>query len=78
MRTVDIHVAQANLSDLLMEISAGNEIVITRDGKAVAKLVPFGTARQKRQLGRLEARGRVPPDFDAPLPDAILDTFEGH
>jgi hypothetical protein len=39
--------------------------------------VPIGSAPGKRTLGSLEGRLKVPPDFDAPLPDEVLAAFEG-
>jgi len=63
------------LSRLLQRVAAGDEIVITRSGQPVAKLVPVGR-RAARVLGRDEGRFEVPDDFDAPLPDAELEAFE--
>jgi antitoxin (DNA-binding transcriptional repressor) of toxin-antitoxin stability system len=61
------------------DAAAGEEIVITKFGKPVARLVPltFREDRPKRQLGLLAGRLVVPPDFDAPLPDSVIDAFEG-
>ena len=43
----------------------------------MAKLIPFITATKKRKLGLLAGKLSVPEDFDAPLPDAMLASFEG-
>jgi antitoxin (DNA-binding transcriptional repressor) of toxin-antitoxin stability system len=51
--------------------------VITRHGKPVAKLVPIKATRTQRKLGRLRGKIRIAADFDAPLPGAGLDAFEG-
>ena len=61
------------------EAAAGNEVIIARAGKPIAKLVPLGppAAAQRRILGRLAGQFTVPEDFDAPLPDDVLDAFEG-
>lgn len=77
MATVNIHAAKTNLSKLVDQAAAGEEIVIARAGKPVARLVPLEAAPKKRRLGTL--RGKVPyPDFiDDPLPDWLLDAFEG-
>jgi prevent-host-death family protein len=78
MGTVNIHAAKTQLSRLVDAAAAGQEIVIARAGKPVAKLVPLeGTGtKPHRVLGALAGRLRVPADFDAPLPAEVLDTFE--
>lgn len=77
MRTVNIHAAKTHLSQLVEEAAAGEEIVIAKSGRPVARLAPLTRSRSKRKLGGLEGRLRIPEDFDAPLPDDILDEFEG-
>ncbi len=79
MPTINIHAAKTHFSRLVNEASAGAEIVIARGGKPVAKLVPLTPAEKpvKRKLGALVGLASVPADFDAPLPDAVLDAFEG-
>jgi prevent-host-death family protein len=69
--------AKAKFSRLLRRVAAGEEITITKRGVAVARLVPVGAQKGKRQLGFCEGKFKVPDDFDAPLPDDILDAFEG-
>jgi len=77
MRTVNVHAAKTQFSRLLDAVAGGEEIVIARAGKPVAKLVPIEAKPPKRQLGRMRGRLKVPSDFDAPLPDDVLDAFEG-
>lgn len=77
MRTVNIHEAKTHLSRLLEKVSEGAEIVIAKAGKPLARLVPFGRPRKTRRLGVLHGRFEVPADFDAPLPNDVLDSFEG-
>ena len=77
MRTVNIHAAKTHLSRLIDQAAAGDEIVIARAGKPVARLVPLTAEKPKRILGAMTGRMRVAADFDAPLPDAVLDAFEG-
>ena len=78
MQTVNIHAAKTHLSRLIDEVAAGKEIVIARAGKPVAKLVPMTATepKPKRVLG-LMAGQILSADFDAPLPDDLLDAFEG-
>ncbi len=79
MQTVNIHAAKTQLSRLVDQAAAGEEIVIARAGKPVARLVPLAAAPapRKRVLGILNGALQVPADFDAPLPDDVLDAFEG-
>jgi prevent-host-death family protein len=77
MRQVNIHEAKTHLSRLLDEVNKGDEIVIARAGKPVARLVGLNTERPRRQLGLLKDQIWVAEDFDAPLPDDLLDLFEG-
>ena len=77
MRTVNIHAAKTHLSRLVDDAAGGEEIVIAKAGKPVARLVPLADARPKRRVGGLAGKVRIPEDFDASLPDDILDAFEG-
>lgn len=79
MSTVNIHAAKTHLSRLLEEAAAGQEIIIAKAGKPIAKLGPLtgATGRKKRRLGLLAGRAEVPNDFDAPLSADVLDRFEG-
>ena len=78
MQTVNIHVAKTHLSRLVDQAAAGEEIVIARAGRPVARLVPLATteSRARRRLGVLAGQLRVPADFDAPLSEDILASFE--
>ena len=78
MATVNIHAAKTQLSRLVEQAAAGEEIIIAKAGKPVAKLGPLAQSAQKnRRLGLLAGRITVPDDFDAPLPADVLDVFEG-
>lgn len=77
MRSVNIHEAKTHLSRLLEKVSKGGEVLIAKAGKPLARLVPAGP-RRKRRLGALEGRFKVPGDFDAPLDEETLKTFEDH
>lgn len=78
MTIVNLHAAKTHFSRLVDQAAAGEEIIIAKAGKPVAKLVSLTPSepRPKRKLGALEGRAVIPPDFDAPLPDDILDEFE--
>jgi prevent-host-death family protein len=75
MSMVGIHEAKTHLSRLLRRVAVGEEIVIARAGKPVARLVPVG-GRSPILLGRDEGLYEVPDDFDAPLPAEMLEDFE--
>lgn len=76
MQTVNIHAAKTQLSRLVDQAAAGEEIVIAKAGVPVAKLVPIDRPRAQRVLGLLAGQLRVPDDFDAPLPEEVLRSFE--
>lgn len=77
MRTINIHAAKTQLSRLVDAAAAGEEIIIAKSGKPIARLGPLSAPRRKRKLGVLSGRLQVPEDFDADLPDEVLDAFEG-
>jgi prevent-host-death family protein len=77
MPTVNIHEAKTHLSRLVAEAAAGHEVIIAKAGKPVARLVPLALPPQRRRLGVLKGELTVPDDFDAPLPEDILASFEG-
>jgi antitoxin (DNA-binding transcriptional repressor) of toxin-antitoxin stability system/antitoxin component of MazEF toxin-antitoxin module len=64
-----------HLSRLLDRALAGEEVVVTRSGRPVAKLVPL--PREPRRPGRLAGKLVIAPDFDAPLPEGLAAAFRG-
>jgi prevent-host-death family protein len=76
MTTLNIHAAKTQFSRLIEEVEGGEEVVIAKAGKPVARLVPIRKPA-KRKLGLLKGRLTVPDDFDAPLPDDVIAAFEG-
>lgn len=73
---INVHAAKTQLSKLLERVEAGEEIVIARSGKPVARLAPLrGARRAARTPGLLAGRVHIAPDFDAPLPDEVLASF---
>ena len=75
MTEVGVHEAKTNLSKLLRRVAAGEEIIIMRSGQPIAKLTPVGPV-DERVLGIDAGVYTVPEDFDAPLPEAVLASFE--
>lgn len=72
---VNVHAAKTQLSRLLVRAESGEEIVIGRAGKPIAKLVPYVAERRKRVFGRLKGQVVVHGDFDAD-DEAIARSFE--
>ena len=75
--TYNIYEAKTAFSRLVERAAAGEEIVIAKAGRPVARLVPLGLRPHRRQPGGWEGRVRIAEDFDAPLPDDVLDSLEG-
>jgi prevent-host-death family protein len=73
--TVNIHEAKTHLSRLVERVEAGEEIVIARAGRPVARLVPFRTRTKPRTPGLWRGRVWLAADFDAPDED-LLAVFE--
>ncbi|MBP6440289.1 MAG: type II toxin-antitoxin system Phd/YefM family antitoxin [Caldilineaceae bacterium] len=74
--TVSVREAKTYLSRLLNHVGMGEEVIIARAGKPVARLIAF----DEKQLGRTPGSARdqvsVSPDFNASLPSEILNAFE--
>jgi prevent-host-death family protein len=75
MAEVNVHEAKTHFSKLLARVAAGEEIVIARGGKPVARLVPIERP-PRRLFGTDRGLFQVPDDFDAPLPPEVLAEFE--
>ena len=73
---VNIHEAKTGLSKLVERVEAGEEIVIARGGRPVAKLVALRPPRAPRRLGLLDGRFTIPDDFNRPLSESALRAFE--
>ena len=76
MAEVNIHVAKTHLSKLLRRVAAGEEIVIARAGKPVARLVAGAEPPRPRELGRDRGKIWIADDFDTLDPEILAD-FEG-
>lgn len=79
MKQVGLADAKATLSALLDRVERGETIIITRHNEAVAELRPIAAPRTQklRPWGLYEGQFTVPDDFNDPLPDDLLDLFEG-
>jgi prevent-host-death family protein len=75
---MNLYDAKAALSKLVDRAAAGDEIVIAKAGKPLARLVALAPARRRaRKPGGWKGKMYIAPDFDAPLPDEVLAAFEG-
>ncbi len=74
METVDIHEAKTRLLWLIERVIAGEEVVIAKAGRPVARLVPVSIVRKP---GSLRGRIRIGGDFNAALPEEVIAVFEG-
>ena len=72
---VNIHEAKTHLSRLVERVEAGEEIVIARAGRPIARLVPYRARTKPRTPGLWRGQGWIAEDFDAPIPE-LLDAFE--
>lgn len=76
MKSVNIHEAKTHLSRLIQRAVAGEEIIIAKAGRPLAKLVPYTGASEPRQPGRWRGKVRIADDFDV-LPDDMAAAFNG-
>ena len=72
---VNIHEAKTHLSRLLERVAMGEEVIIAKAGKPVAKLVAIPSERPRFRLGSARGEFVVPDDFNDPLPKEIEDLF---
>jgi prevent-host-death family protein len=77
MVTVNMHEAKTQLSKLVERVEAGEEVVIARSGKPVAKLVPVKRDMTPRVMGTMKGLIHMSDDFDDPLPPEIEASFYG-
>ena len=76
MNQVNVHEAKTHLSRLLERVEAGEEIVVARAGKPVAKLVPYERRSPKDVRGIWKGRVWIADDFDD-TPEEVIRAFEG-
>jgi prevent-host-death family protein len=77
MSTVNIHNAKTHFSKLVDRAAGGEEIVIAKAGRPVARLVPYTAKGAIRRPGRMRGKIRIKKNFDAPLPEELIASFEG-
>ncbi|MFP4207135.1 MAG: type II toxin-antitoxin system Phd/YefM family antitoxin [Wenzhouxiangella sp.] len=77
MKQVNLYEAKTQLSKLVEAAIAGEEVIIARAGKPVARLSALEKPACKRRLGILDGQMVIPEDFNAPLPDEVIESFYG-
>ncbi len=76
MTSVNVHEAKTQLSRLLDQALAGEEVIIMRSGRPLVRLTPVESAPARRRLGTAKGEFVVPDDFDEDLPEEVLGEFE--
>ena len=76
MATVNVHEAKTHLSRLLKQVEAGEEVIIARNGKPVARLA-LVREPGKRQPGAFKGLIKIDDSFFDPLPEEELEAWEG-
>ncbi|MCP4363457.1 MAG: type II toxin-antitoxin system prevent-host-death family antitoxin [Chloroflexi bacterium] len=76
--TITLPVPQKDkyLEKISQHISSGEEVIITQNNKPVARIMPIPKKTFKRKPGSAKGKIIISPDFNDPLSDEILDTFE--
>jgi prevent-host-death family protein len=77
METVNIYEAKAKLSKLISQAAAGEDVIIGRSGKPVARLTQLEEKKRVVRFGLLKGKIKISKDFDEPLPDEIIAAFQG-
>ena len=76
-KAVNVHDAKTRFSELLARVEKGEEVVIARGGKLIARLVPNAPIPKARVFGADRGTFAVPDDFDSPLAEDVVSAFEG-
>jgi len=77
MDAVNIYEAKTRLSQLVDQAAAGEDVVVSRNGKPLVRITRLESPVRRIKFGVLKGKLIVPQDFDAPLPDEVIVGFEG-
>ena len=77
MKTVNIYDAKTRLSQLVDKVVAGEDVVVSRNGKPLVRITRLDSGRRPIRFGVLKGKVKITRDFDAPLPSKVLSEFEG-
>jgi prevent-host-death family protein len=76
MRQLNIYEVKTHFSKLVEQAHNGETIIIAKSGKPWAKIIPFDAPKKQFKFGTMEGKIRISDDFNAPLPDEIINSFE--
>ena len=76
-QTYNIHEAKTHFSKLIQAVLDGEEIIIAKAGQPLVKMAPFVAPKKKLVAGTMKGKIWMSDHFDDPLPDDLLDLFEG-
>lgn len=76
MKIVNVYQAKTHFSQLLDQVNQGEEVIIGKAGKPVARLIPFHGPAKPRKPGALKGKIKIAKDFDQ-LPDELIRAFKG-
>lgn len=77
MESVNIYDAKTRLSQLVDKAAAGEDVVVSRNGKPLVRITQLEGQTRRIKFGVLKGKVRIAADFDAPLPGNVLAGFEG-
>lgn len=77
MGSINIYDAKTRLSQLVDKAAAGEDVIVSRNGKALVRITRLEAPRRRIKFGVLKGKIRIAHDFDAPLPDEVIAGFEG-
>ena len=77
METVNIYEAKTRLSQLVDKAASGEDVVVSRNGKPLVRITRLDVPQRPIRFGVLKGKVKVAADFDAPLPEEVLASFEG-
>jgi len=77
METINIYDAKTRLSQLVDKAAAGEDVVVSRNGKPLVRLTRLAEPKRRITFGVLKGKVKIGADFDAPLPPEVAAAFEG-
>jgi prevent-host-death family protein len=77
MDSVNIYDAKTRLSQLVDKAAAGEDVIVSRNGKPLVRITALTSGKRRVKFGLLKGKLRIPADFDAPLPADVLARFTG-
>ena len=74
---MDIYDAKTRLSQLVDKAASGEDVVVSRNGKPLVRITRLDVPKRPIRFGVLKGKVKITADFDAPLPEDVLASFEG-